>query len=222
MPCAGPEGRQTAPGAEQLGVGLPMARSPPPPPPSPPPSPAEVDPCDNNINSYCSIDSLGRKPASQLTLGEKEALFLEALSVRARVCVCGGGGACRQEQQRWAVRQGTPLQRCGAGTWGHRRQPRVSPPPPPFHPPTAQSYYFEGKPSISNDEFDFLKDELVWAGSKVAVLRCERRQPWGGWPRGARVPRHQRQCWHAVPTTHTPPPPAPPCTLAQLGRDALP
>lgn len=54
----------------------------------------------------------GRKPVSQMTLGEKEQTFLEALS----------------------------------------------------------AFYFDGKPSISDEEFDLLKDELLWSGSKVAVL----------------------------------------------------
>ncbi len=29
---------------------------------------------------------------------------------------------------------------------------------------------------MSNEEFDNLKEELLWAGSKVAVLRCEGEQ----------------------------------------------
>lgn len=29
---------------------------------------------------------------------------------------------------------------------------------------------------MSNEEFDNLKEELLWAGSKVAVLRCEEEQ----------------------------------------------
>uniref|UniRef100_A0A7S0N9T8 PGR5-like protein 1A, chloroplastic n=1 Tax=Chlamydomonas leiostraca TaxID=1034604 RepID=A0A7S0N9T8_9CHLO len=32
------------------------------------------------------------------------------------------------------------------------------------------SYYFDGKPAISDEEFENLKDELLWNGSKVAVL----------------------------------------------------
>lgn len=35
-----------------------------------------------------------------------------------------------------------------------------------------QAYYNDGKPTISDTEFDNLKDELVWEGSKVAVLKC--------------------------------------------------
>jgi hypothetical protein len=34
-----------------------------------------------------------------------------------------------------------------------------------------QAYYYDGVPSISNEEFDLLKDELTWQGSKLAVLR---------------------------------------------------
>lgn len=33
-----------------------------------------------------------------------------------------------------------------------------------------QAFYYDGKPSISDAEFDLLKDELLWNGSKVAIL----------------------------------------------------
>jgi hypothetical protein len=42
---------------------------------------SDVEDCDN-INAYCSIDEMGRRMSSQMTLGEKEALFLESMSVR--------------------------------------------------------------------------------------------------------------------------------------------
>lgn len=35
------------------------------------------------------------------------------------------------------------------------------------------SFYYDGKPAMSNEEFDLLKDELVWSGSKVAVLSSD-------------------------------------------------
>lgn len=35
----------------------------------------------------------------------------------------------------------------------------------------VQSFYFEDKPAMSNEEFDNLKEELLWEGSRVAVLR---------------------------------------------------
>lgn len=35
----------------------------------------------------------------------------------------------------------------------------------------VQSFYFDNKPAMSNEEFDNLKEELLWEGSKVAVLR---------------------------------------------------
>ena len=35
----------------------------------------------------------------------------------------------------------------------------------------VQSFYYDDKPSMSNEEFDNLKEELLWEGSKVAVLR---------------------------------------------------
>jgi hypothetical protein len=34
-----------------------------------------------------------------------------------------------------------------------------------------QAFYYDEKPILSNEEFDNLKDELLWEGSKVAVLR---------------------------------------------------
>lgn len=33
-----------------------------------------------------------------------------------------------------------------------------------------QSFYYEGKPIMSNEEFDNLKEELMWEGSKVVML----------------------------------------------------
>jgi len=32
------------------------------------------------------------------------------------------------------------------------------------------SYYYEGKPSMTDQEFELLKEELLWSGSKVAIL----------------------------------------------------
>lgn len=43
--------------------------------------------CGANINDYCSLDMEGGKPVSQMTLGEKEQAFLEALSVRVTLCL---------------------------------------------------------------------------------------------------------------------------------------
>jgi hypothetical protein len=37
---------------------------------------------DANINAYCTLDKGAKKPLKELSLGEKEQLFLEALSVR--------------------------------------------------------------------------------------------------------------------------------------------
>ena len=36
----------------------------------------------------------------------------------------------------------------------------------------VQSFYYDDKPMLSNEEFDNLKEELLWEGSRVAVLRC--------------------------------------------------
>lgn len=37
--------------------------------------------------------------------------------------------------------------------------------------PCKQAFYYEEAPTMSNEEFDNLKEELLWAGSKVAILR---------------------------------------------------
>ncbi|PRW05866.1 PGR5 chloroplastic [Chlorella sorokiniana] len=65
---------------------------------------------EGGVSEYCSIGPDGKRV--KLTLGEKEQLFLEALS----------------------------------------------------------TYYYEGTALISDEEFANLKDDLVWNGSKVAVL----------------------------------------------------
>jgi hypothetical protein len=44
---------------------------------------------------------------------------------------------------------------------------------PPFPSLSLQSFYYDGMPSITDEEFDLLKDELVWSGSKVAVLSSD-------------------------------------------------
>jgi DNA-directed RNA polymerase subunit RPC12/RpoP len=36
-----------------------------------------------------------------------------------------------------------------------------------------QSFYYEGKPIMSNEEFDNLKEELMWEGSKVVMLSSD-------------------------------------------------
>jgi hypothetical protein len=33
-----------------------------------------------------------------------------------------------------------------------------------------QSFYYDEEPIMTNDEFDLLKEELLWEGSKVAIL----------------------------------------------------
>ncbi len=40
-----------------------------------------------------------------------------------------------------------------------------SPPPSP-----SKAFYYDGTPTMSNEEFELLKEELTWEGSKVAVL----------------------------------------------------
>jgi hypothetical protein len=38
---------------------------------------------DDNIAAYCSLDKDGRRPDHELTLAEKEQLFIEAMAVSA-------------------------------------------------------------------------------------------------------------------------------------------
>ncbi len=35
----------------------------------------------------------------------------------------------------------------------------------------GQAFYYDEAPTMSNEEFDNLKEELLWAGSQVAILR---------------------------------------------------
>ena len=65
------------------------------------------------MSEYCSIGPDGKRV--RLSLGEKEQLFLEAMS----------------------------------------------------------SYYIEGRATLSDAEFENLKEDLVWQGSKVAVLSSD-------------------------------------------------
>lgn len=46
---------------------------------------------------------------------------------------------------------------------------------------SVQAYYYDEKSLLSNEEFDNLKEDLIWAGSKVAVLRYAH----GGQPGGS-------------------------------------
>ena len=39
-----------------------------------------------------------------------------------------------------------------------------------------QSYYYDGMASITDEEFDLLKDELLWSGSKVAILSSDEKK----------------------------------------------
>lgn len=46
------------------------------------PTAAASEVVDGNINQYCTLNAGGRRPIKELSMGEKEQLFLEALSVR--------------------------------------------------------------------------------------------------------------------------------------------
>lgn len=83
-------------------------------------------------------DMQGARRMSKMTLGEKEAEFLEALRVKM----------CFQSLQRLCAADAVVVNIL-----------------------FVQSFYFEDKPAMSNEEFDNLKEELLWEGSRVAVLR---------------------------------------------------
>ena len=83
----------------------------------------------------------GRKPLSKRTLGDKENDFIEALRVSK-----GDREREREKHQKPCVFFSPAF-------------------PPPF-----QAFYFDGAPTMSNEEFENLREELTWAGSKVAVL----------------------------------------------------
>ena len=157
---------------------------------------------DDNVAEYCSLDKNGRRPQRELTLGEKEQLFLEAMMVREE----GGGRraaaiACRlaclpawlaacchccclstQSAPCCGCERSSPPQAssrpAAAAAAARLRRPRRcrghgrSPLPPSRagrHTP-AQAYYYEETPTLSNEEFDNLKQELQWEGSKVVIL----------------------------------------------------
>lgn len=154
-----------------------------------PASPSAADVVDENIGEYCSLDKGGKRPQRELTTGEKEQLFLEAMMVRRRsrtrfsfvlfmqlccaghpVQLCDAAGAARQ-----AARHAQPA-------WAQvPRAVRAPPPPPLLQTSTSllaiqlQSYYYDGQPMLSDEEFENLKQELQWEGSKVVVLRCAKR-----------------------------------------------
>jgi hypothetical protein len=138
----------------------------------------------------------GGRPKARKTLGEKEQDFLDAL--RVGLCLALQH-ACTHACAAWAfARVCMSMNGCNG---------RVPP----------QSYYFDEAPTMSNEEFDNLRDELYWAGSKIAILRCHmpchecchgkmcllwctatftlcvRPLTWGGWP-GDAAPR-SRSFW---------------------------
>jgi hypothetical protein len=176
------------------------------------PAAASVD--DANMNEYCSIDADGKRTAP-LTLGEKEQAFLEALAVRPTALLArwSMGGGQRRHRSACAARAHAlvrPL-RCLILLL-HLR---------------LQSFYYDGKPAMSNEEFDLLKDELVWSGSKVAVLRCRVLRSRAGWVGQAAAGRFPAQApelgvwgsWPCPPSHHFAPMPA--CLPACLPACAL-
>ncbi len=63
----------------------------------PPALPALADEVDDNIGAYCSLDEGGRRPIRELTTGQKEQLFLEAMAVRRRSSLPGRAGCSALE-----------------------------------------------------------------------------------------------------------------------------
>ena len=100
----------------------------------------DVAAVDDNIGAFCSVD---RKPRS---LGEKEQDFLLAMQSFYESGKLPG--------RSWPV-----VARSAGGTWPGR-----------LIPDTCCSPATAGKPVMSNEEFDTLKQELLWEGSQVAIL----------------------------------------------------
>jgi len=101
---------------------------------------------DNNIAEFCDVGGKG----AQRSLGEKEQDFLMAMQSFYE------GGAWRQSRRASFVLRGGARR----AALGSQRAPESldNPNAPP------------GAPMMSNEEFDNLKSELLWAGSQVAVL----------------------------------------------------
>lgn len=130
---------------------------------------------DDNIAAYCSLDKDGRRPDHELTLQEKEQLFIEAMAVsraafhalhpaRSRSLACDGLIGTRRVLVVGPadVVPPPPRQRRNAErAWS---LPRASCAPP------LQAFYYDQEPVLSDSEFDNLKQELQWEGSKVVVL----------------------------------------------------
>jgi hypothetical protein len=117
---------------------------------------AEVDDCvENTAGDYCSIDRTAKK-VEKRSLGEMEAEFIEALSsfyydgkAKLTVSPWGRAGAAGRAQ-------GQPPH-----AHARRRLLRMRRTSHDARPPPAPA---------QDEEFDLLKEELLWNGSKVAVL----------------------------------------------------
>jgi len=158
--------------------------------------PPAADVVDDNIGAYCTLDASGKRPTKELTTAEKEQIFLEAMSVGAAAAAAAGlqlvsqqaagsGSSASVHAHKGIARSaGCPahataaaaLAACCAVRTAHAAVEMVCPPTGACcccvsRPTHLQSYYFEGKAALSNEEFDNLKQELQWEGSKVVVLR---------------------------------------------------
>lgn len=106
----------------------------------------EVDDCaENTAGDYCSIDAQARRQEKR-TVGEMEAQFIEALT-----------SFYYDGKSALTVRRGSRDAGC---ILPQARCPWKPPIGPAAHPPSA----------AQDEEFDLLKEELLWNGSKVAVL----------------------------------------------------
>jgi hypothetical protein len=89
-----------------------------------------------------------------MTLGEKEQEFLAALRVSKSDHISShASSTCRHGHS----------PRCQPLSQSSSRQLTAA--------ISLQAYYYDEKALLSNEEFDNLKEDLIWAGSKVAVLR---------------------------------------------------
>jgi hypothetical protein len=93
----------------------------------------------------------GKRPTTRKSLGEKEQEYLDALRV----------GVLSRRQV--VARDGLDLDRLQE-TPNH--QPLLT------AMTCLQAFYYDGKPTMSDEEFENLEQELLWEGSRVAILRC--------------------------------------------------
>lgn len=121
------------------------------------PSPvASVDLTDDNIAEYCSLDKNGQKPTKELTLDEKEQLFLEAMAAfyyDTQPVLSDTEFDNLKNELQWEGSRVVVL----SGDEKKLLEARLA--------------FKQGKPFMSNEEYDALKASL--AGSPVFALPRE-------------------------------------------------